>query len=204
MTARAALRASARPAPPVAAPRIGQRAASAHPMRKAGCTCGGACPACKAAAERDRRGALPVSQPGDVYEREADALAERVLSGGAAILRPPHQLATRYRRGCVGSFCGRPWPRVPTPQRAGSARLAWGIPRQETRAFFEPRFGRDFSQVRVHTTRARCCRPSGHGSVLFRLGKQPGVRRRRIRSTVAARTQAAGPRTGPYLAAGRP
>src|SRR3954469_21109906 len=77
-----------------------------------------------------------VAPPGDPLEREADRTAERVLRMPQAGL-----------------------PRDPPPRPgAGSAERVVQAPGQPldpaTRAFMEPRFGRDFSNVRVHSDAA--------------------------------------------------
>lgn len=57
-------------------PSDGRRADFAAPLlRRTACACGGSCPRC---AGRLTPG-LPLSQPGDALEREADRMAERVL-----------------------------------------------------------------------------------------------------------------------------
>jgi len=45
-------------------------------QRKPACPCGGGCPRCQSAAANP---GLAISQPGDAFEREADAVAERVM-----------------------------------------------------------------------------------------------------------------------------
>lgn len=107
--------------------------------------------------------ALRVGGTGDVHEREAERVAERVM-------RMPEP---QVRRACAcGGTCpdceqedhqGHELVRA-TPVRANPAREgvappvvheALRMPGQpldtETRAFMEPRFGHDFSRVRVHT-----------------------------------------------------
>ncbi len=143
---------------------------------------------------------LKVNQPGDVYEQEADRVAEEVMSMPEAMSRDisPHSSPAVQRKcaACAGS--GEPCPQcaeeekmmqrkplaaqiTPLIQRqteeaeedeeeilqakevAGQTPAATpaleshinnvrgGEPLSEfVRAFFEPRFGYDFSQVRVH------------------------------------------------------
>ncbi len=77
---------------------------------------------------------LSVNQPGDSYEQEADRVADQVLSMPESATAAPEPLEHRQVEAPGGG--GRPLP--------GSVRT-----------FFEPRFGRDLSAVRVHTgTRA--------------------------------------------------
>ncbi|HEY0606601.1 MAG TPA: DUF4157 domain-containing protein [Herpetosiphonaceae bacterium] len=101
------------------------------------------------------------STPGDTYEHEADAVAERVLHmsegrhagpcscGGSCAKCRPHaeQPTLQLRRA-------QPQATESTPPPAGvqSALQQPGQPLDApTQAFFAPRFGHDFSRVRVHT-----------------------------------------------------
>ena len=121
---------------------------------------------------------LAMSQPGDPYEREADRVAEQVMhmaepqaEAAATNLAP---LRVQRMCACRGSLEGaEPCPEC--EQEARLRRAAQGTVSVETappivhealrspgqpldpatRAFFEPRFGQDFGQVRIHTgTRA--------------------------------------------------
>lgn len=83
---------------------------------------------------------LKVSAPGDRYEQEADKVAEQVMR-----MRDPagsgHQDADRHT----------------TSSRYGSANKSSSDAKAlnpELRQFFEPRFGHNFSGVRVHTNHA--------------------------------------------------
>lgn len=95
---------------------------------------------------------LTVSRPGDPYEEEADRIAEQVMRMPAS-----HQTASRSASPMSLSI-----QRKPSQERAEdvdepSVRNVISSPGQpldpQTRAFFEPRFGHDFSHVRVHTDR---------------------------------------------------
>ncbi len=77
---------------------------------------------------------LTVSQPGDAYEREADQAASQVM-------RMPDPAAGHHRRGGENVQSG-----PSTGYRQGGQPLP-----ETTRQYFEPRFGTDFSSVRVHT-----------------------------------------------------
>ena len=105
---------------------------------------------------------LAISQPGDVYEREADRVAEHVM-------RMPEPVIQRTCSACAagGSTCSKcemekqalMQRKTGKDSRSADAvpggflhNLGAGQPLEErTRAFFEPRFGHDFSRVRVHT-----------------------------------------------------
>lgn len=107
---------------------------------------------------------LDINAPGDAYEQEADRVADQVM-------RTPGQ---GPQRGCA---CGGDCPKCQTQQQgrphgqvqlkpvgpSGPAQIAAppivrdvlaspGRPLDAaTRAFMEPRFGHDFSRVRIHT-----------------------------------------------------
>lgn len=83
---------------------------------------------------------IPVSQPGDRAEREADAAAEKVMCApSSASPTPPTSPPTASRPANL-------------PDTVQSALASGGRPLDPTsRAFFEPRFGADLSGVRVHT-----------------------------------------------------
>src|SRR4051794_13889767 len=79
---------------------------------------------------------LRISSPGDRCEREAEQMADTLAHRGAALVSntPPTQRLT------------------PTPSsRPLAAVLSNGVPLpDDVRGYFEPHFGHDFSQVRVH------------------------------------------------------
>jgi len=119
---------------------------------------------------------LTVGEPGDRYEREADAVADRVMRMSEADVAQRVEAGTvqplRIQRRCAecAKGAGHPDPaadreeRIRAKQEPGrTSRLGAGLESRiarlqrggrpldrATRAFFEPRFGRDFSDVRVH------------------------------------------------------
>lgn len=105
---------------------------------------------------------LTVNSPGDVYEQEADRIAEKV----AGMPPPPLQRACARGGGCPKRRDEQAAPvrsqtkRVQSNDSGESAaptivRAALRSPGSSldapTREFMEPRFGHDFSRVRVHT-----------------------------------------------------
>jgi hypothetical protein len=132
------------------APMVGQHyATSACPVFPRTCPFGGACHTCPAPVQTK----LKVGQPTDKYEREADRVAEQVM-------RTPEPQATQ-KMGVSG------WDQAPSMnlQRSATHQTAPspvppivhevlrspGQPLDTgTRAFMAPRFGHDFSQVRIH------------------------------------------------------
>ncbi len=142
-------------------PRVGAATAQ-HIQRKSGhCACGGGCPRCQNVLPIQTK--LAVSQPGDLYEQEADRVAERIL-------RMPEPVAQRQCAACAASGASCPGceddkrllvqGEKPLGTEAASqsvsnsivSDLGPGLPLDvATRSFFEPRLGHDFSRVRVHT-----------------------------------------------------
>ncbi len=138
--------------------------------RKASCACGGGCPDCRSKPAIQTK--LSISQPGDIYEQEADRMADQVMrmpdpaSARSSIDSTPIR-ALSIQRQCAAcedededgekglqrkpnSFLtetpssGRD-PVTATLRQGGQPLDA------NTRSFFEPRFGTDFSAVRIHT-----------------------------------------------------
>jgi hypothetical protein len=137
------------------------------------CACGGGCPRC--AQSTAVQTSLKISTPGDQYEREADRVAEQVMR-----MREPesprapdlmdHVSTSGVQRKC--SACAeQATPDFPEEElqrqalaetdeagHAGddvaarvNALQSGGEPlSKQTREFFEPRFGQDFGDVRVH------------------------------------------------------
>lgn len=100
-----------------------------------------------------------ISEPGDEYEQEADFVAERVMRmptpPGWAAWRSPTPLASQPNERHSASQA-KGVPTSNTGQRAAPP-IACEVLRSPgqpldsaTRAFFEPRFGHDFSSVRLH------------------------------------------------------
>ncbi len=78
---------------------------------------------------------LRVNEPGDQWEQEADRMAETVLASASP------------NRGVASKAAYRPYAGGRQAVTRGD-----GQPLDaETRAFMEPRFGHDFSRVRIHT-----------------------------------------------------
>ena len=110
------------------------------------------------------RAKLVVGAPSDPVEQEADRAADHVLAMRAPQITStlPGQRLARQCAACAEEAETKLRPRSESsaPARAGLAappavHEALAGPAQPldaaTRAFFEPRFGRDFSAVRVHT-----------------------------------------------------
>jgi outer membrane protein OmpA-like peptidoglycan-associated protein len=111
---------------------------------------------------------LTVSTPGDIYEQEADRVADEVMRTPAAAVLPGMEMPDETQGRPVRRMCAQPEEgeqnirrreaagETPTVTPAVAARLdatrGSGEPLSKSvRSFMEPRFGVDFSGVRVHT-----------------------------------------------------
>ena len=125
-------------------------------QRKAGCACGGGCPSCEQEANKlNVQTKLAVSSPGDHFEQEADHVADQVM-------RMPDSKVQRQASGrpeASSNAAAEPLIKRQVNGAAGGSRVASdftsrlgaGAPLDKTsRSYFEPRFGRDFSGVRIH------------------------------------------------------
>ncbi len=150
---------------------------------------------------------LTIGSPGDKYEQEADSMAERVMSmdipniqaeptqpqGNKPQSSIQRQMISSWRRPDQELLPVKPLVQLSKKDHASTGtpdienRLAskkgGGIPLDEqTRSFMEPRFGADFSAVRVHTdsTAIQMNQELGaqaftHGNdIYFGAGKSPG------------------------------
>jgi hypothetical protein len=120
--------------------------------RKAQCACGGGCPRCAEESTNPRlQTKLSISTPGDVHEQEADRMADHVMRmteshvDQSALLSSRDSSSTLSRKSAAGES------RAENHLAHSDLSPGAGQPLPESeRAFFEPRFGRDFSGVRVH------------------------------------------------------
>jgi hypothetical protein len=123
------------------------------------CACEGTCPRCQA------KSSLTVSQPNDPAEREADAVAKRIMRMPVGGLKPVPNAgnlpASNLRKCGLYDDKERPIQRKALPSSRGTpsqipahvhnAISTGGRPlASETRSFFEPRLGYDLSGVRIH------------------------------------------------------
>lgn len=133
-------------APDRRAPRVGGIDWLASPpehrviQRKASCVCGGDCPRCHEEPKALRvRTKLAMSNPGDTFEQEADRVSEQVM-------RKPDSMQTPQVRRLEN---GASHTSEVTSDL--TSRLGAGMPLDAgSRSYFEPRFGHDFGDVRVH------------------------------------------------------
>ena len=126
----------------------------ACPLLSQRCPFGGACHTCPPRVQAK----LKIGQPGDKYEQEADRVANEIMR------MPEPQV---QRKECSSLDCKEDEDKILQAKSVGSAgnfrarvdhpliRSVLYSPGQPldavTRSFMEPRFGHDFSRVRVHT-----------------------------------------------------
>ena len=116
------------------------------------CACGNHAMAggeCKECGKKKRLGLqakLKVNEPGDIYEQEADRVADQVMA------TPAHQAASGAPPG-IQRFSGQPTGQTETaPASVDHALAGPGRPLEPAlRQDMEQRFGYDFSRVRVHS-----------------------------------------------------
>ena len=191
---RASKQASAQPARRPAAPVANSPAAAPKRSRQV-CPCGGGCPRCgqksKHSAREDRsrataqmKSAILSTRAGDQRERQAHQMAEQITqaapysSGTTRALGMDHD-GTAHS-SCAGSCRTgqmlRPSPSAIQPDHAvhPSVRRTLSSPGRplntSTRAFFESRFGHDFSHVRVHTDAAAAESSRAVSALAYTLG----------------------------------
>ncbi len=122
---------------------------TAKPIIQRQCACGGACSNCalKKDVQRKVQAKLTVGPAHDAYEQEADRVADSIMRMPAASIETGDQGIAPSIQRVTGSDGGGfdPGPDFQAQQNGGQP-LSSSI-----RNFMEPRFGADFSAVRVHT-----------------------------------------------------
>ena len=118
------------------------------------CACGGGCPRCQDKFKLQTK--LKMSEPGDKYEQEADRVADAVMRMPMPSSQPQMTLQADQGLGVQRTIQSPtpPTQSVTPPAIAPSLSQSLGSSQPlapATRAFFEPRFNHDFSQVRIHT-----------------------------------------------------
>ncbi len=94
---------------------------------------------------------LSIGQPGDVYEQEADRVADAVMrmpEPGVQRQVEPEEEEEELQAKVTSGHLSEVTPNLES--RVNAIRGGGQPLPKSTRAFFEPRFGYDFSQVRVH------------------------------------------------------
>ena len=117
-------------------------------QRQPGCACGGGCPRCQQEKlDAPLQAKLKVSTPGDLYEQEADRIADQVtgMSETPGHVHEGGKALMLQKRG-EGEAQGTTDSSVSEVISSGGEPLD-----ATTREFMETRFGRTFGDVRVHT-----------------------------------------------------
>jgi hypothetical protein len=110
------------------------------------CTCGGGCPRCAPV-----QGKLNVGSPGDRYEQEADRIAKNVLGAPDPGDRHFQPQASRVGVLQAEGTKGIDHPEIASQAQNHVTQCPGRSLSKATRDFFEPRLGRNFSGVKVHT-----------------------------------------------------
>ncbi|MGH2403081.1 MAG: DUF4157 domain-containing protein, partial [bacterium] len=133
---------------------------------------------------------LAISEPGDPDEQEADRVAEAVMqapeqTASERVPEPASGERPRIQRICAGceeeeeeaaavqakAAPGHTTDVAPSTEAQINALQGGGQPLPAyLRALFEPRFGHDFSQVRVHTDSAAAESARAVGALAYTLG----------------------------------
>lgn len=153
------------------APAANIAADSAAPVLRRACDCGGTCADCAAEDRHDAASGPVIGPVDDAFEREADRMADAVMAGdGPAFAAMPAEGDEDLR---MKPAAQRPHPHPQAGAPAAAAALRQGgqpLPAAE-RAFFEPRFGRDLSHVRIHADARAGAAARGIGARAYTLGR---------------------------------
>jgi Domain of unknown function (DUF4157) len=148
------------------------------------CACGGEpglsgqCADCRRKLYPGVRAEPTINQPGDEYEREADRVADRVMRTpespsaepallGYRFLDPANEVQGQHADGKHG----RLEPKTELAAYIESMRGAGRPLDAPTRAFMEPRFGHEFSQVRIHTDARAAASADAVAAHAYALGR---------------------------------
>jgi hypothetical protein len=155
--------------------------------RAASCACGGGCPRCRGAERIQAK--FAINKPGDQFEQEADRVADQVVrmpeapaiasSVGSTLQRKcaaceqeEHEtLQAKHERPPSGGSWGAADALAAPPIVHEALRSAGRPLDADTRAFMEPRFGHEFSQVRIHTDGKAAESASAVDALAYTLGR---------------------------------
>jgi len=119
---------------------------------------------------------LIIGHAGDVYEKEADMMAERVLRmpepfAAESVPDKSQEGFLQKKESAAGSSHSGNLQGIPSVVH--EVLQSPGEPLDlQTRAFFEPRFGHDFSQVRIHTDNQASMAAAMVNSKAFTVGSE--------------------------------
>jgi len=152
------------------------------------CSCGGSgtCPACLQKKQAGAAGSLKVGPKDDRFEREADAMADRVMRMPDPSAEDAHGPLSSAGMG-VQRKCSSCEEEEESIQRKASGdgplsvspsldsgirnSRGGGVPMSsDLRGYYEPRFGADFSGVRLHSDSRAASLATGVGAHAFTVG----------------------------------
>jgi len=151
------------------------------------CSCGssGSCPACLQKKQASAAGSLKIGPKDDRFEREADAMADRVLRMPDASVGDSHLALSNGEAG-VQRKCSSCEEEESIQRKAsGDGTMSvspavdsgirnsrgGGVPMSaDLRGYYEPRFGADFSGVRLHSDSHAASLATGVGAHAFTVG----------------------------------
>lgn len=145
-------------------------------QRKSACACGGGCPGCREELEDLHvQTKLAIGAPGDPFEQEADRVADQVMRMPDTA-REPIRVSRLMPPAHEGRLTSNSHPGVAKMTHSAEAAVRnlrrGGQPLSEaTRSYFEPRFGHDFSRVRVHTDGEAATAASAVSARAYTLGR---------------------------------
>src|SRR3990170_1547523 len=132
---------------------------------------------------------LRINEPGDQYEQEADRVADQVMRMKDPASERDTSKSSRSAlvQRNVGANAAGP---AAAPAIVQDVLSSPGEPlNAETRAFFEPRFGHDFSRVRVHSDRHAAASARAVNALAYTVGADVsfGAGQYRVNSTEGRR-----------------
>lgn len=151
-------------------------------QRKPTCPCGGGCPRCKEEQNLSIQSRLKIGSANDKYEQEADRVANQVMRMTNACpecLEEEDVIQTKPASSSIYEVNADTESRIQSLKGSGQPLSP------SSRNFFEPRFGVNFSGVRVHqntkaeeTTASLSARAFTHGSdIWLRQGESSSDKR---------------------------
>jgi hypothetical protein len=158
--------------------------ATAVVQRKADCSCGGGCPRCNGKKNREKnfQTKLPMSVPGDFHEQEADRIADKVIGmSQPAVPMKTREIAALNKTVAPAISSNKRVQAKTTPTHSETTATeasphtallgTGGMPMPASlRDYFEPRFGQDFSRVKLHTTPRAATKANEMSARAFTIG----------------------------------
>lgn len=148
--------------------------ASNHTLLQRKCACGGGCPHCQTSFPTNTK--LKISRPENVYEQEADRVAEEVMRiPSTTVLHKKnknYEESALHTQPLVQKKVSSVGDKTVVPDIVHEVLQSPGQPlEKDTRQFMENRFEQDFSQVRIHTGRRAAHSTQAVSAHAFTVGK---------------------------------